>query len=213
MTSYPTVLQDKTIRLSAEETADRAPLCAEVTDKQLVDAAIGGAEWAYEQLFDRHKRLVGGVVARYFRRQEEIEELVQVAFAKAFSELQRFRGDHDRSFASWLIRITANSCFDTLRKKRPETLHCDLSEGEADAIHRLSADTTLAAERDTLDRDLVDKLLSRLAPDDRALLHMLYSQEMSIAEVAETLGWSRPNVKIRAWRARNALRKIVGQYL
>ncbi len=140
---------------------------------------------------------------------------MQVAFAKAFSDLTKFRGDHERSFASWMVRITSNACFDTLRtqKRRPETLHCDLSDRESDAIQRLTADSSLAAEQGALDRDLVEKLLSHLPADDRALLHMFYAEEMSIAEIAETLGWTRANVKIRAWRARASLRKIIGRFL
>jgi RNA polymerase sigma-70 factor (ECF subfamily) len=214
MSSYPTALQDTTIAKRVEENA-AAYARAEMTDKQLAELALAGEQFAFEQIFDRHKRLVAVVASRYFRRPEEVEEIVQVAFAKAFHDLTKFRGEHDRSFASWMVRITSNACFDTLRnsKRRPETLDCELSDREADAIQQLTADGSLAAERDALDKDLVAKLLSKLAPDDRALLHMLYTEEMSIAEIAETLGWTRANVKIRAWRARASLRKVVGRFL
>ena len=212
MSSYPTALQDTTIATRVDDNA-AAYTRAEMTDKQVADLALAGEQFAFEQIFDRHKRLVAVVASRYFRRPEEIEEIVQVAFAKAFNDLTKFRGEHDRSFASWMVRITSNACLDNLRKRKPETLDCELSERESDAILQLTADSSLAAERDALDRDLVQKLLSKLAPDDRALLHMLYTEEMSIAEIAETLGWTRANVKIRAWRARASLRKIVGRFL
>ena len=212
MSSYPTALQDTTISTRVDESA-AAYTRAEMTDKQLAELALTGEQFAFEQIFDRHKRLVAVVANRYFRRPEEVEEIVQVAFAKAFNDLTKFRGEHDRYFASWMVRITSNACLDALRKRKPETLDCDLSERESDAILKLTADSSLAAERDALDRDLVEKLLSKLAPDDRALLHMLYTEEMSIAEIAETLGWTRANVKIRAWRARTSLRKIVGRFL
>jgi RNA polymerase sigma-70 factor (ECF subfamily) len=212
MSSYPTALQDTSITTRSD---DGGILRAEMTDNQLIERAVAGYESAFEQLFDRHKKLVSVVAARYFRRPEEIEEIVQVAFAKAFGDLSTFRGEHERSFASWLVRITSNVCFDTIRsqKRKPETLHCDLSDRESDAVQYFTADTSLAAERGTLDRDLVAKLLAKLAADDRALLHMLYIEEMSIAEVADTLGWTRANVKIRAWRAKNRLRKMVSRFL
>ena len=214
MSSYPTALQDSTIGTRVDENA-AAYTRVEMTDKQLVELAIAGEQFAFEQIFDRHKRLVAVVASRYFRRPEEIEEVVQVAFAKAFNDLTKFRGEHDRSFASWMVRITSNACFDTLRtlKRKPETLDCDLSERESEAIQQLTADSSLAAEREALDRDLVEKLLSKLPADDRALLQMLYTEEMSISEIAEALGWTRANVKIRAWRARASLRKIVGRFL
>ena len=69
------------------------------------------------------------------------------------------------------------------------------------------------AEESLSMRDLSAKLLSRLPDDDRALLQMLYADEMSVAEIAGLLGWSQSKVKIRAWRARNALRRVMGQYL
>jgi RNA polymerase sigma-70 factor (ECF subfamily) len=52
-------------------------------------------------------------------------------------------------------------------------------------------------------------LLARISGSDRALLEMMYSEEMSIAEIAELLGMSQANVKVRAWRARHALRKVL----
>lgn len=212
MSSFPTTFEDNALSTRVDEGRF---LRAEMTDKQLVELASDGYETAYEQLFERHKKLVAVVASRYFRRPEEIEEVVQIAFAKAFSDLSKFRGEHDRSFASWMVRITSNACFDVLRsqKRKPETLHCDLSDRESDAIQHLTADTSFAAERGILSRDLVQKLLAGLAPDDRALLHMLYTEEMSIAEVAETLGWTRANVKIRAWRAKNRLRKTIARFL
>jgi len=215
MSSYPTALQEKGLNTVADDIPAVRVLRAEMTDKQLVELAVGGEQTAFEQIFDRHKRLVAGVASRYFRRPVEIEEIVQVAFAKAFHDISKFRGDHDRSLASWLVRITSNASFDTLRtlKRKPETLDCELSDRDADAIQLLTADTSLAAESAILDRDLVDKLLARLAPDDRALLHMLYTEEMSIAEIAETLGWTRANVKIRSWRARRSLRKIIERFM
>jgi RNA polymerase sigma-70 factor (ECF subfamily) len=64
-----------------------------------------------------------------------------------------------------------------------------------------------------IDRDLSQKLLAHLPEDDRALLHMFYVDELSVAEIGNLLGWSASKVKIRAWRARNGLRKVLKRYL
>jgi RNA polymerase sigma-70 factor (ECF subfamily) len=187
------------------------PVRAEMTDNSLVELILAGDTYAFEQIFDRHKRLVAGVSARYFRRQEEIEEIVQTAFAKAYHELPKFRGEHERSFASWLVRITSNICFDTLRdqRRKPETLATDLSEHEAEAILMITADHSRRAEEELAEQDLIEKLLSKLPADDRALLQMFYGEEMSVAEIADTLGLTQSNVKVRAWRARRNLRKYL----
>lgn len=215
MSSYQTALQKENFIHRADEASIDVAVCAERTDKQLVDLVLAGDSNAFEEIFDRHKRLIAIVASRYFRRHEEIEEIIQIAFAKAFTELESFRGKYDRSLSSWLVRISVNTCFDLLRsqKRKPERLTCDLSEAEADALIQLTADTSLSAEKDLLNRDLIDKLLASIPEDDRLLLQMLYSDEMTTADIAETFGWSRSNVKIRAWRARSAVRKVMKRFL
>ena len=215
MSSYQTALQKENFIHRADELGTDAHVCVERTDNQLVDLVLAGDAFAFEEIFDRHKRLVAIIASRYFRRPEEVEELVQIAFAKAFTELKTFQGKYDRSLSSWLVRITTNSSFDILRsqKRKPERLNCDLSDAEAGALLQITADTSLAAEKDLLDRDLAEKLLAMIPADDRLLLQMLYSDEMSTADIAEVFGWSRSNVKIRAWRARSAVRKVLKRFL
>ena len=215
MSSYPTALQNKTLIQCVDDNTAEAPVCLVRTDKQLVDLVLSGDATAFEQIFDRHKRLVAVIASRYFRRPEEIEEIIQISFAKAFSELGKFRGRHDRSLSSWLVRITSNACFDTLRaqKRKPERLNCDLSEIETNALLQLTAVNSLDAENAIFDRDLTDKLLACIPADDRALLQMLYAEDMSVADIAEVYGWSKSNVKMRAWRARAAARKVLRKFL
>jgi RNA polymerase sigma-70 factor, ECF subfamily len=215
MSSYPTALQNETfIHQAAGDTADPG-VRVERTDNHLVDLVLAGDAFAFEEIFDRHKRLVAVIAKRYFRRPEEIEEIIQISFAKAYVEMSKFRGRYDRSLSSWLVRITTNACFDTLRsqKRKPERLNCDLSEVEVASLLQLTADHSLTAEKSLLDRDLTEKLLARIPDDDRLLLQMLYSDEMSTADIAEAFGWSRSNVKIRAWRARAAVRKVLRKIL
>jgi RNA polymerase sigma-70 factor (ECF subfamily) len=63
------------------------------------------------------------------------------------------------------------------------------------------------------DIDLANKLLAGLSEEDQTLLGMLYSEEMSVADIAEAHGLTESNVKVRAWRARKSLRKLVKKYL
>ena len=184
------------------------------SDRQLAELVLTGDEAAFEEIFDRHKRLVGSIAARYFRRPELVEEIIQVSFAKMYFELPNFRGLHELSLAGWLSKITRNACIDAIRnqKRRPEDLNCDLSDNDrVDLLDLASANGS--AEQEHIDRDLADKLLSALAADDRALLQMLYAEGMSIAESADALNWSVPKTKLRAWRARNSLRRILRRFM
>ncbi len=195
-----------------EELVGTASVRSERTDVQLVECVLAGDMNAFEHLFDRHKRLVAKISARYFRRQDEVEEALQIAFAKAYGELGSFRGDNERSFASWIGRITANSCLDMLRRqrRRPEDLADDLGGFEELACINLDGSD---AEDELVGRDLAEKLLTYVSEDDRALLYMLYAEEMSIAEIAAFFGWSNSKTKIRAWRARRHLREVVKRLL
>lgn len=185
------------------------------TDAQLIELVLAGDETAFEQIFDRHKRTVARTAARYFQRPEQIEEIIQVAFAKAFVELSKFRGEHELSLPSWLGRIAANACLDTLRsqKRRPENLECELSDDESSGLLDLASASDDSAEASLVNRDLSNKLLAHLPEDDRALLHMFYVEDMSVGEIGKFLGWSVSKVKIRAWRARNSLRKVLKRYV
>lgn len=212
MSTVRTALHNETLIRSGEEERTDAPVRAERTDAQLVEIVLAGDQSAFENLFDRHKRLVISVASRYLRRPEQIEEAVQTAFAKTFVELKRFRGEHDLSFPSWIARITANTCLDVLRsqKRKPEDLAEDIAGFE---LNQLECGAQRSSEDELIDRDLARKLLSHVAADDRALLQMLYAQEMSIAEIAAQFGWSVSKTKIKAWRARNSLRRVIKRYL
>ena len=215
MSSYPSALQNENVITRVDEESAKPAVKVERTDRQLVDLVLAGDEFAFEQIFDRHKRMVAAVGARYFRRPEQIEEIIQQSFSKAFVELKRFRGLHELSLASWIARIATNACFDTLRsdKRKPEDLCCDLTDGEIESLSGVVSTQAPDAENMLLHRDLAEKLLSRVAADDRALLQMLYVEELTVAEIADVTGWSQSKVKIRAWRSRNTLRRVVRKFL
>lgn len=210
-----TFQRESVLSLAVDDNVTSGAVRALRTDAQLVELTLAGDETAFEQIFDRHKRYVARTAARYFQRPEQIEEVIQIAFAKAFTELQRFRGEHELSLPSWLGRIAANACLDALRsqKRKPENLHCELTEGEAATLFEFIDTAEASSEESLINRDLSQKLLAHLPEDDRALLHMFYVEELSVAEIGQLLGWSRSKVKIRAWRARNGLRKVLKRYL
>jgi RNA polymerase sigma-70 factor (ECF subfamily) len=188
---------------------------AEISDRHLINSLLAGDEAAFELIFERYKRLVASIAGRFFHQSEEIEEIIQITFTKAFLELARFRGDHNPSLASWLGKIARNACLDVLRtrKRKPENLLCELTEHETVSLLDFAEQNGGHSEKNHIDRDLAEKLLSRLAVEDRIVLQMLHGEEMSVADIAEIMNWSQSKVKLRAWRARNSLRKILNKYL
>ncbi len=212
---YTTTWQDDIRMTRVEEKGADIIVSVEKTDAQLVELVLTGDETAFENLFDRYKRLVASIAGRYFRRPEQIEEIIQISFSQAFFQLRYFRGMQDFSFPSWLGKITTNACLDELRKqkRKPENLLCDISEPETEILLRDATGNRKSVENIMVERDLAEKLLSRLSAEDRAILQMLDAEEMSVGEIANITGWSKSKIKIRAFRARNALRKILKKFL
>lgn len=190
---------------------------AEVSDLALVNQVCNGDEAAFEELFNRHKRRVSLIASRFFRQREQIEEVLQESFTKAYFALPDFSNTQENSFAAWLARITFNACYDELRrmKRRPESSLSDVSDEESAWLKERLFTTHPGSdiEAAAVSRDLATKLLSRLSPEDRLVLVMLDAEGMSVAEIAKSMKWSIPKVKVRAHRARAHLRRALKRFL
>ena len=189
----------------------------EPTDAELVTRARAGDEPAFEELFNRHRRRVALIASRFFQRREQIEEIVQESFMKAYFALADFSSSEETGFASWLARIAFNACYDELRRarRRPENTASELSDDDRSSLReRLSVEAAGPdAEKLMIERDLAQKLLARLSPEDRLVLVMLNVEELSVTDIAGLTGWSSSKVKVRAHRARAHLRRILNKLL
>jgi RNA polymerase sigma-70 factor (ECF subfamily) len=190
---------------------------AEATDVELVARVGAGDESAFEQLFKRHRRRVALIAGRFFRQREQIEEVLQESFTKAFFALPDFSNQQETSFAAWLARIAFNASYDELRriKRRPESAPGNVNEDEADWLQESLRDESPNADIESaaIARDLAGKLLARLSPEDRLVLVMLDVEEMPVAEIAQAFNWSMSKVKVRAHRARASLRRVLNRFL
>jgi RNA polymerase sigma-70 factor (ECF subfamily) len=200
-----------------EAFGDEQPVTEVMTDDELVKAIRAGDEDAFRTLFKRHRHSVARVALRFFSRREQAEEIVQEAFTKAYFALENYRGGHELSFVSWLSQITVRACYDELRrtKRRSESYESDLSDDEVSYLqtHFESKYSGRRLEGETISRDLAEKLLARLSPEDRLALMLVNGEEMPVADVAKLTGWSEGKVKTRAMRARNSLRSILHRFV
>ena len=199
------------VNLTAVKTA--AP--SEITDDELVRLALAGDETAFACLFERYRRLVVHLVGRFFNRREEIEDLSQQSFTKIYFSLKDFRGGRDKSFSSWVARLTVNSCYDELRRRRlrAENLFSDFSEEERACLEQITAENSKDTEKTLVAKDLAEKILAHLDARERLALTLLHGEDFSVAEVARIVGWSESNVKTRLFRCRNNLRNIFSHLL
>jgi len=186
------------------------------SDEELIAGVLGGDDSRFEDLFLRHRVRVTRIATRFFNRSQIVEEVVQDVFAKAFFALDNYSKDRGPSFAAWISRIAINVCYDELRRarRRPGSKPGSVTHDEALYLFsRLADESGASAESDLISRDLAEKLLSRLGANDRLILTLLDGEEMPVAEIASTLGWGVSRVKVRAHRARAALRRILADFI
>lgn len=153
--------------------------------------------------------LVLRIVRSHLPRRVSEEDLAQEVFMKMFTRLEQYQGAVP--FTHWVSRIAVTTCIDHLRaqKRRPEFRWADLSENEAEVL-----DAVMTDERDTnagdalAARELVDKLLTQLKPDDQLVIRLLDLEQKTIAEIAAITGWNTSLIKVRAFRARRKLHQL-----
>ena len=179
----------------------------------LVDRARSGDDDAARELIRQLYPLVAKIVRGYRPRRTAEEDLAQMIFVKVFQNLAQYSGKVPISH--WVSRIAVNTCRNQLmaEKARPELRHADLSEEQAAMLENLASDDALSPDRKLAARDLVENLLAMLKPVERLVIDMLYLQERSVAEVQKLTGWTAATIKVRAFRARQKLRKQIGGLL
>jgi RNA polymerase sigma-70 factor (ECF subfamily) len=189
----------------------------DTTDELLCRSASNGDQAAFELIFERHRRRVARLVGRFFNRPDRIEEVVQEVFTKLYFALGDYSPVRGAAFSTWLSRIAINACYDELRKikRRPESMIGDIADTEMLWLKARLEATPAASDAETraIARDLADKLLARLSLDDRLVLTLLDGEETSVNDIAELMTWSASKVKVRAHRARAALRKVLAEFV
>src|SRR5438309_9134499 len=180
----------------------------------LVKAALQHDDEAARALVRQLYPLVSKIVRAHRPRRTAEEDLAQMIFIKVFQNLTQYSGKVPISH--WVSRIAVNTCRNQLmaEKARPELRHADLSEEQVAMLENLAAaDDALSPDRKLAARDLVEKLLAMLKPVERLVIDMLYLQERSVAEIQKVTGWTAAAIKIRAFRARQKLRRQIGGLL
>src|SRR5258708_10894663 len=176
-------------------------------DRELVRRAQGGDKEAYEELVHRHQHRVFAVAGGILRRREDVEDIAQQVFVKAYFSLKRF--DQRAAFSTWLYKITVNECWDLLRKKkvRPLVYESDLSEDQA-RQYSVSGETGRPVpdiSEKLQDRERVERLLEGLEERDRLMLILKEVEGFAVQEIANILGLNANTVKVRLFRARRRI--------
>lgn len=156
-------------------------------------------------------RYYGAAIYRFCRRalpsREDAEDATTEIFMKVRDKLGQY--DTGRPFSSWLYKVAANHCWDTLRRRR---VRQDLETGDIESMPLQHPDPgqleLVLADRTSND---VRAALNRMPSRARMALVLRYYADMSYDEIADSLGVRRPFVGVVLLRARHQLREVLAQ--
>jgi len=171
-------------------------------DRELIVRAQSGDPLAQEAIVKQFSSMVFRLISRFFRSREDVEDLAQDVFLKLFTRIDQVRPDEN--FSGWLARVTVNTCYDELRKTRRRK-----TAMETYGPQPFSEPSVAPAEPDSFGKARL--ALQSLDPKLRIPLILKEVEEMSVEQIARTMGLTQTNVKVRLFRARKKLIGILGQ--
>jgi len=176
-----------------------------------MERAAGGVPAAFDVLVRRWKNRVFRLALRFFRRPEDAEDVAQEVFLKLYRTAAVYRSD--APFEHYLLKVATNACIDRLRdtRRRREEVLSALTTDTGAWLDRALAGKALETQQAEAAKGLAAELLATLPPKDRTVLVLMDLEGLSAREVAEATGSTRAAVKVRAMRARRALRRLAGR--
>ena len=171
----------------------------ERSDEELIDRFLAGDSAAFTALVHRHERRVYNLAYRMLGREEDAKDATQDAFLSALRKLSTFRGQ--AAFTTWLHRVTVNTCYDLLRRRRRDPVPADLHEQTGPAVADPATSVSSAVD--------VQRALLGVPEEFRSVLVMHDALDMGYDEIAEALGIPTGTVKSRLHRGRVALARLL----
>lgn len=180
-------------------------------DDVLVKRAVGGNERAYRELVEKYERALYFHILKMIKDKEQVEDLVQETFVKAFDNLNTYSTDY--AFSTWLYRIATNHTIDYLRKKKLQTLSIDEPVQTRDGELKMQLpDESASTDRSIIRQQrqkIVREAIKDLPKKYRKVIEMRHMEEKSYQEIADVLDLPLGTVKAHIFRARELLYKAL----
>ncbi|MCX6993888.1 MAG: RNA polymerase sigma factor [Kiritimatiellaeota bacterium] len=187
------------------------------SDQAIIERVRRGDINAFADLLTRYRAWVFAIVLKHVPP-NRADEMAHDIFVEAYKALPTYRGTAE--FRHWLAGIAVRQCFTFWRRVSRQPVCCvlnDLSDETQTWLDRSSrTESQEIFDRQTsrqAARELLAYALERLSAEDRTLVTLLHMEERPVREVAQLMAWSPINVKVRAYRARQRMRRIIGQLL
>lgn len=172
---------------------------------QLIEGILNGRSEDYRMLVDRYAPMVFHLVRRFVSDEDEVEELAQQVFVKAYEQLERFHGDS--KFSSWLYMIAKNHCRDyvtDIRRKNQRFSEMDDHALKAQLVDEGNPELALERDESML---VLEEALEYIGRDYAEAFLLKYRDEMTYKAMSLRLDTSVKALKVRVHRARKALKE------
>jgi RNA polymerase sigma-70 factor (ECF subfamily) len=188
---------------------------AKDTDKELVRRVQKGDRRAFDLLFARYQHKIVNLVGRYLRNPQDVEDVTQEAFIKAFRALPRFRGES--AFYTWLYRIAINTAKNHLvaRGRRPPGVDVDVDDAEymdGSDLLKEGESPEAALSRDELSA-AIDEAIGQLPDDLRSAVTLREFDGLSYEQIAQIMECPVGTVRSRIFRARESIDRHIAPLL
>lgn len=190
-------------------------MSAEVTDQQLVARVQKGDSRAFDMLVLKYQHKIMGLISRYVHDSDEVQDVAQEAFIKAYRALPRFRGDS--AFYTWLYRIAINTAKNHLvsRSRRPPGSDVEIEDAEyfeaGDALRTIETPESALFGAEL--KAVVERAISELPDDLRTAVTLREFDGLSYEDIADVMDCPVGTVRSRIFRAREAIDKQVSEQL
>jgi RNA polymerase sigma-70 factor (ECF subfamily) len=176
-------------------------------DSEIIRQALKGDESAYRRLMGKYHDAIANFIYRMVRDREQVEDLTQEAFIKAFSSLAAFNEEY--AFSTWLYKIATNNCIDYIRKRKMLMYSIDkpIESRDGDFSFELP-DESAEADQDIITDQrtaMLREAINALPEKYRRVIHLRHSEERSYEEIATMLNLPIGTVKAHIFRAREIL--------
>ena len=191
----------------AIEHSDGTALGSVVEDQSALERIRNGDEEAFEEIVVRYQKRVFGIICRYERDHQKVEDLVQETFLKVWRGLKRYSAKSP--LEHWISRIASNVARDHLRRIQRRISETSFEDMGDSALDWLSVGNTNRELKINEARQLLGYAMQALTPLNRMVVTLREIEGQSLKEVSQITGLTTANVKIRSHRAKAKMREAL----
>ena len=174
------------------------------TERQLLDAILGGDNKAMRRLYDRFSGYTMAVALRYIPDREDVSDVLQDSFVKILTSISAFDYRGEGSLKAWVARIVANRAIDWVKEHERITMISDVPEEMIDDG---------VPDLEPVPPDILEKMIGRLPTGCRMVLNLYVFEQLSHRDIAQRLGITESASTSQFFRAKRMLQKMIREYI